>query len=83
MWRRLFLGKPLHWAALLLALAILGWTGLERLQATGFNLYTAVLAATAAALVGVVVATTRRGERVTRDPIPPTDEPDHPEFHRY
>lgn len=71
---RFFLGKPVHWLAILVGLGVLGWTGTERLQVTGFNLYTLVVAVVSVALVGIVLATSRRGERVTRDPLPPMPE---------
>ncbi|HKK35081.1 MAG TPA: hypothetical protein VJ994_02190 [Paracoccaceae bacterium] len=72
---RIFLGKPSHWIGLLVVLGLLAATGSARLQVTAFNLHTAVLAACAAALVGLVVLTVRRGERVTRDPIPEPRDP--------
>ena len=43
---------------------------LERLHVTWFNAYVGVVALVAVALVALFLATTHRGERITRDPIP-------------
>ena len=67
---RVFLGKPVHWAGIAAAALGLYLVGLERLHVTWFNAFTGVVALVAVALVVIVLATTRRGEQVTRDPIP-------------
>lgn len=71
---RIFLGKKLHWA-ILLAMVAAGWlTGRARLHVIEFNTFVlALLAVTVLALL-VVLATSRPGEQVTRDPIDPDDE---------
>jgi hypothetical protein len=71
---RIFLGKPLHWAVLV-GLVILGWvTGRARLHVIEFNTFiVGLLAVTVVALLAVL-ATSRRGEQVTRDPLEPDDE---------
>jgi hypothetical protein len=72
---RLFIGKPIHWIGLIAVLGVLAATGTSRLQVTSFNLHTAVIAACSAALLALILATARRGERVTRDPIPASRDP--------
>ena len=73
--RRIFLGKPVHWLVPILAAAALGATGSVNLHVTDFNLYTLSVGATAIAIVVLLLATTRRGERVTREPLPGPDDP--------
>jgi hypothetical protein len=70
---RIFLGKPLHWALVALLVAG-GWAaGHIRLHVTHFNLFVILLLLVAAATIVVVMATSRPGERVTRDPLEPDD----------
>ena len=71
---RIFLGKPIHWA-LVVALVAIGWFfGRQRLHVIEFNLYTIALILAAAGAVVMVLATTRPGDRVTRDRIEPGEE---------
>ena len=71
---RVFLGKPLHWAVLV-ALIILGWvTGRARLHVIEFNTFILGLLAVTVVAVLLVLATSRPGEQVTRDPLEPDDE---------
>ncbi len=73
---RVFLGKPLHWA-ILAVLVGLGWaTGRARLHVIEFNGFILALLGVTAVVVLVVLATSRPGERVTRDPLEPDDETD-------
>lgn len=66
---RVFLGKPLHWAILALLIAA-GWlTGRERLHVIEFNLFILGLLAVSVVALLIVLATSRPGERVTRDPL--------------
>jgi Zn-dependent protease with chaperone function len=66
---QVFLGKPLHW----LFVAVLvggGWLlGHQRLHVIDFNLFTIVLMVVSAALVLLVLTTSRPDEQVTRDPL--------------
>jgi len=71
MLKRLFLGKPVHWIALLAALGLLWWVGEQRMHVRHFNQFTGILAAATLALVAIVLVTTKKGEKVTRDDIPP------------
>lgn len=70
----IFLGKPLHWIAVVAAAAILYGVGGEKLHTSAFNLYTMIVIVITVALVVLVVATSEPGERVTRDPIEEPDE---------
>ncbi len=66
---RIFLGRPVHWL-IVLALAILGWIGgRSRLHVIEFNLFIVLTIVAVIVALIVVIATTRPGERVTRDPI--------------
>ena len=66
----LFLGKPLHWAALVAAAIGLAAVGDARLHVTGFNVFIALVGLVAVVLVALVLTTSSATERVTRDPIP-------------
>lgn len=69
--RRIFLGKPLHWALIVL-LVVIGWLiGHERLHVIWFNAFTVVVLVTSAVAVAVVLLTSRPDERITRDPLEP------------
>jgi hypothetical protein len=67
--RRIFLGKPLHWG-LLAILIVGGWLmGHAKLHVIGFNLFTIILLAVSAAVVAVVLMTSKPDEQITRDPL--------------
>ena len=72
--RRIFLGKPLHWL-LLGAFALLGWlAGRQKLHVIEFNLFTLALLCLSAGLLLAVLASSKPGEQVTREPLPPRAE---------
>ena len=74
--RELFLGKPLHWALLALAVALLWWAGLQRLHVIHFNWFLTALGLGSAAAMIFVLKTSREHERVTRDPLEDTGDDD-------
>jgi asparagine N-glycosylation enzyme membrane subunit Stt3 len=65
----LFLGRPLHWLLWAIILGGLALLGALRLHTRDFNLFALIVLALAAFGVLVVVATYRKGERITRDPF--------------
>ena len=68
---QIFLGKPVHWA-LIVAVIVIGWLlGHQRLHVIWFDLFTISLLAASAAIVLVILLTSRPGEQVTRDPLEP------------
>lgn len=71
MMQRLFLGKPLHWLIIAIDCAVLWWMGEARLHTRDFKQFLLILAILAAATVIAILLTTRRGDRVTREPIDP------------
>jgi uncharacterized membrane protein YdfJ with MMPL/SSD domain len=70
--RELFLGKPLHWLLWLVIIAVLYALGSDSLHVKRFIPFILTVLAMAAACVGIILATSRKGERITREPI---DEP--------
>lgn len=70
----LFLGKPVHWLIAAVLVGI-GWlAGRVRLHVTDFNLFVVALFAISAIAILIVLATTKRDEQVTRDPIVEEDD---------
>jgi hypothetical protein len=65
----LFLGRPLHWLLWGCILGGLALLGTLRLHTRDFNLFALIVLALAAASVLVIVATYRKGERITREPF--------------
>ena len=64
-----FLGRPIHWL-IVAALVVLGWVaGRFRLHVTEFNPFVVLLLLIVAGALVAVIATTRPGQRVTRDPL--------------
>jgi hypothetical protein len=68
--RAVFLGKPVHWLPWLVIGGLFIWMNKLHLHVTYFNTFAFVLLAAAAGVVAFVFLTTRRGEQVTREPIP-------------
>ena len=69
----IFLGKPVHWAMLVVIVGLGWWLGEIRLHVTWFNLFVVLLLAASAAVVALVLWTTRSDEQVTRDPLEPDE----------
>ncbi|MPY70674.1 MAG: hypothetical protein GEU92_11360 [Alphaproteobacteria bacterium] len=69
--RGIFIGPFRFWAIWIAVLGALYLAGGEQLHVTSFAWFLVLLVGLAAAGVLAVVFTTRRGERVTRDPIEP------------
>jgi len=67
--RELFLGKPWHWALLVVIAALLWWAGDMRVHVTDFNSFVIALIVGSFAVVLLLLRTTRPGETVTRDPL--------------
>ncbi len=70
---RIFLGKPLHWLVLVIVFGILWWMGSALMQTRNYHLFLLILFVSVAGAVGVIIATSRKGERITREPF--DDEP--------
>jgi hypothetical protein len=68
----IFLGKPLHWLLWPVIIAVLYAFGSDNLHVKQFVPFILTVLAMAAACVGIILATSRRGDRITREPI---DEP--------
>jgi len=71
--RKIFLGKPVHWLPWPLLGVLFVWMNKVHLHVTRFNSFTFVLLGLSAGIVAFFLFTTRRGEQVTREPIPELD----------
>ena len=64
---QVFLGKPVHWLLWAVIVAVLYWLGSQSLHVRSFVPFLLILLALAAGSVLVVLATHKKGERVTRE----------------
>ena len=71
--RKVFLGKPIHWIPWPLIAVLFVWMDKVHLHVTRFNTFTFALLGVSVAVVVLFLLTTRRGEQVTREPIPEGD----------
>lgn len=71
--RKVFLGKPIHWLPWPLIGVLFVWMDKVHLHVTRFNTFTFVLLAVSAGVITLFLLTARRGELVTREPIPEQD----------
>ncbi|MEE8444814.1 MAG: hypothetical protein V3S44_05650 [Alphaproteobacteria bacterium] len=69
----LFHGPIRHWVMLVCVLGLLGWMGLAGFHTRHFNLFLTALIAIGAGVVFFTVATYRKGEAITREPIEEED----------
>ncbi len=67
--RKLFLGKPWHWALFCTLTGLLWWAGTAKLHVIHFNSFLLVLSLGSLALVVLVVRTTKPEEQVTREKL--------------
>jgi Mn2+/Fe2+ NRAMP family transporter len=66
---RIFLGRWWHWGILVASVAVFWLAGEERMHVIHFNAFILSLFVATAIVVAIVVARTRPGEQVTRDPL--------------
>jgi len=71
--RSIFLGKPVHWLPWPVIAGLFVWMDSVHLHVTRFNTFALIVLGIAAAVVAYIVFTTRQGEQVTREPIPPEE----------
>lgn len=65
----IFLGRWWHWAILMAGVAALWLAGEKRMHVIYFNTFILCLLAVTALVVAILIARTRPGEQVTRDPL--------------
>ena len=66
---RIFLGKWWHWAILVVSVAALWFAGDKRMHVIHFNTFILSLIAVTAVVIAFLVAKSRPGEQITRDPL--------------
>ena len=67
--QRIFLGPVRFWVLLVIVLAALYLAGHDQLHVRSYPLFLSLLGGLALACVVYVVASARKGERITREPI--------------
>ncbi len=67
--RKIFLGKPFHWLVLAIVLGALWYMGATLLQTRNFHLFMVILLALTAGAMIAMIATSRKGDRLTREPF--------------
>ncbi len=71
--RDIFLGKPWHWALVVLVAALMAWAGSARTHVIQFNAFLIALVIGSLLIVLLILKTHRSGEQVTREPLLPDD----------
>ncbi len=71
--REIFLGKPWHWALVVVATAVLWWAGASKAHVIHFNMFLVTLAIGSFALILLILKTHKPGEQVTREALLPDD----------
>lgn len=67
--REIFLGKPIHWLPWPIIAALMVWMNSVHFHILRFNLFTLSLLAIAVAVVVFFLVSSRREERLTREPF--------------
>lgn len=68
--REIFLGKPIHWLPWPIIVVLFIWMNKIHLHVTRFNLFALSLLAVSSAIIVYLLLSSRRGEQLTREPIP-------------
>lgn len=71
--KALFLGKKLHWAAIVAIVAALYWLGSNQFHRVDYPAFLFAVLGIAVAAIIAIILTTRRGDRVTREPLEDED----------
>ena len=66
---RIFLGRWWHWGILVVCVAALWLAGDKRMHVIHFNTFILCLLGVTALVTALLIARTRPGEQVTRDPL--------------
>ena len=67
--RQVFLGKPIHWLPWPIIAAIMTWMDSVHFHILRFNFFALALLVIAAAVMTFFLLTSRKDERVTREPF--------------
>jgi hypothetical protein len=66
---RIFLGRWWHWGILVASVAALWFAGANRMHVIHFNTFILSMLVVTAIVIVILVAKTRPGEQITRDPL--------------
>ena len=66
---RIFLGRWWHWGILVASVVALWFAGEKRMHVIHFNAFILSMLVVTAILIALLIAKTRPGEQITRDPL--------------
>ena len=67
--RQVFLGKPIHWLPWPIIAVIMAWMNSVHFHVLRFNFFALALLVIAAGALAFFLLTSRKGERITREPF--------------
>ena len=67
---KVFLGKPVHWIPWPIIIALMYWMDKAHFHVLRFNFFALALVCIAAATIALFLLSSKRGEQVTREPLP-------------
>lgn len=67
--REIFLGKPIHWVIWPIVAALMVWMNSVHFHVLRFNMFALSLLAIAGSAVALLLLTSTRDERITREPF--------------
>lgn len=68
--REIFLGKPVHWLPWPIIIVLMYWMDKLHFHVLRFNFFALALVGMSTAVAALLLLSSKRGERVTREPFP-------------
>ncbi len=66
---RIFLGRPWHWAIVLIIIGLGWYAGDARMHVTHFNFFFVILGLGTTLVLALLIGTSKPDQQITRDPI--------------
>ena len=71
--RKIFLGKPWHWALIVVVSVVFWWAGGAKAHVIHFNQFVSAIMLGVVAVIVLLIRTTKPGDVVTRDELVDVD----------